>query len=156
MARTLNPQIFGQQAVVQPTGQPQMQIMDSSPNLNARKMRELEVQNETLNQKIEKWVQILDGKIQKIQNSQKNLNDQFKMSTDNVAQQNAIILSKMNERRTADAKVQELVDRHNQLVHNFELRLNQLQKVTNEQEMKLMAYQSTYDEILREIRNLKR
>lgn len=156
MARTLNPQIFGQQAVAQPSGQPQMQILDSSPNLHARKMRELEVQNETLNQKIEKWVQILDGKIQKIQNSQKNLNDQFKMSTDNVAQQNAIILSKMNERRTADAKVQELVDRHNQLVHNFELRLSQLQKVTNEQEMKLMAYQSTYDEILREIRNLKR
>ena len=150
MARTLNPQLFGSTSA--PTASANTDLIGQ---VAVRKVRDVEIQVETLDQKIEKWVQILDSKIQKLQAGQKSLADQMKMMSDHFTQQTSTLHNRLNERRAADAKVQELVDRHNQLVHNFELRLSQLQKLSSEQEMKLMTYQATYDEVLREIRGLK-
>lgn len=149
MARTLNPQLFG------PIETPIVSV-DAGSQAQQRKLREVEAQVEALNQKMDKWVQILDGKMQQLHSNQKNLMEQIKNTSENFSKQQASMQSRLNERRTADVKTQELFDRHNQLVHNFESRVSQIQKVSSEQEMKLLAYQATYDEILREIRNLKR
>jgi hypothetical protein len=104
---------------------------------------------------MDRWAQIVDGRIQQLTQSQKNIVDQIKSVTDGFNRQMANLHSKINERRSSDVKTQELFERHNQLVVNFEARLNQIQKLSTEQEMKLMTYQATYDEILREIRNLR-
>ncbi|MCB0349583.1 MAG: hypothetical protein KDD38_00270, partial [Bdellovibrionales bacterium] len=141
MARTLNPQLFG------PIETPVVNVQPSSQAQN-RKLNEIESQVEVLNQKLEKWVQILDGKIQQLHSNQKNLMEQIKNTAENFSKQQALMQSRINERKTAEVKTQELFDRHNQLIHNFEARVSQIQKVSNEQEMKLLSYQSTYDEIL--------
>ncbi len=56
----------------------------------------------------------------------------------------------------SDAKIQELVDRHNQLVQSFEVRITQMQKVMAEQEMQLMTSRSELKEAQRELARMKR
>jgi len=148
MSRTLNPQLFG------PLETPVVKV-DASHQQVAKRIRDLEAQIEVVNQKMDRWAQILDGRIQQLTQSQKNTVEQIKLVTDGFNRQMAALHSKINERKTSDVKTQELIDRHNILVQNFENRIGQIQKITNEQEMKLIAYQATYDEVLREIRNLK-
>jgi chromosome segregation ATPase len=148
MSRTLNPQLFG------PIDTPVVKV-DAGHQQVTKRMRDLEAQVEVVNQKMDRWAQIVDGRIQQLTQSQKNIVEQIKAVTDGFNRQMANLHSKINERRSSDVKTQELFERHNQLVLNFEARLNQIQKLSTEQEMKLMTYQATYDEILREIRNLR-
>lgn len=148
MARTLNPQLFG--SVDTPV------VKVDGASLQQKQVGELEAQIETVNQKLDRWAHLMEQKIQKLTATQKALGEQIKMLAETTAKQNATIFSKLNERRVAEAKTQELFDRHNQLVNSFEMRVSHIQKVATEQEIKLMGYQSTYDEVLREIRNLKK
>ncbi len=66
------------------------------------------------------------------------------------------LTGKLNERRVNDGKIQEMVDRHNHIVRNFENRLTALQRTLSEQEMQLMASNATLDEARQEIMRLKR
>jgi myosin heavy subunit len=151
MSRSLNPQLFG------PTSAPVIKVEGAQQmQLQSKKVRDVEAQVEVLSEKLDRMVQMLDGKIQQLHGHQKALGEQMKQMAEGFSSQQAALISKVNERRGADIKMQELIDRHNQLVNTFEMRVNQLQKVTSEQEMKVMTYQATYDEVLREIRNLKK
>lgn len=148
MSRTLNPQLFGHNET------PIVKVDGAA--IQQRKVSEIEAQIETVNQKLDRWAQIMEQKVQQLHTSQKALGEQMKQLAENFAKQTANLGSKINERRLIDAKTQEMIDRHNQLVNTFEMRFQHLQKVTTEQEIKLMTYHSTYDEVLREIRGLKR
>lgn len=58
----------------------------------------------------------------------------------------ANVFAKVNERKVSDSKVQELVDRHNTIIRNFENRLLSLQRVISEQEMALHNAQAALEE----------
>ena len=58
----------------------------------------------------------------------------------------ANVFAKVNERKLTDSKVQELVDRHNTIIRNFENRLLSLQRVISEQEMALHNAQAALEE----------
>lgn len=45
--------------------------------------------------------------------------------------------SRLNERKVQDSKIEEMIERHNQIVKSFEARLNQLQKIINEKDLQL-------------------
>ncbi len=147
MSRTLNPQLFG------PVETPIVKIEGAA--IQQRKVSEIESQIENVNQKLDRWAHIMEQKIQQLHTAQKTILGQMKQMSENFSGQIAGMHTKLSERRQVDAKTQEMIDRHNQLVNTFESRFQHLQKVTTEQEIKLMTYQSTYDEVLREIRGLK-
>ena len=148
MSRTLNPELFG------PNQAPIVKV--DGAVLQSRKVGELESQIEVVNQKLDRWAQIMEQKLQQLQANQKHLVDQSRQMAEHFSQQMANMSSKLNERKMLDGKTQEMIDRHNQLVNVFETRFQHLQKVTTEQEIKLMTYHATYDEVLREIRSIKR
>lgn len=148
MARTLNPQIFG------PTETPIVKVEGAT--LQQRKVSEIESQIENVNQKLDRWAQMMEQRIQQLHTAQRAITEQMKQVSENFSGQIASVHSKLNERRQVDAKTHEMIDRHNQLVNTFESRFQHLQKITTEQEIKLMTYQSTYDEVLKEIRNLSK
>lgn len=165
MPRELNPDLFGMRKMTATVGLPSNDMPSLSPKppeqietteAFRRKIRDLENQIQVLNQRMEKMAQHIEQRLTHSQNSQKSLEMSIKNSFQEVAKNQAQTTSKMTERRVSDAKIQEMVDRHNQLVLGFEQRMNQVHKVSSEQEMKLMTYQATIDEILREIRNFKR
>jgi chromosome segregation ATPase len=68
----------------------------------------------------------------------------------------AQVAAKVNERKVTDSKVQELLDRHNHIVRNFENRMLALQRVVSEQEMALHNSQAALEEARNEIARLKR
>lgn len=143
--------------------QPQMQ-MPTAPAVHEfemseqyrRKIRDLENQVAVLSQKVEKLSSVLDQRFTTLSQTEKAFEQQVKERFEEMSASQAAAVSKLTERRVADVKIQEMIDRHNQLVLNFETRMNQIHKVASEQEMKVMTYQATIDEILREIRNSRR
>ena len=68
----------------------------------------------------------------------------------------AHISGRVNESRIQDTKVSELMDRHNQIIRNFENRLLSLQRLVSEQEMSLHNAQASLEEARNEIARLKR
>lgn len=118
-----------------------------------RKIRDLENQVAVLSQRLEKVTAMYEQRVTQIAQAQKAFEQQTRERFEEMSTSHASAVSKLTERRVADVKIQEMIDRHNQLVLNFETRMNQIHKVASEQEMKIMTYQATIDEILREIRN---
>lgn len=165
MPRELNPELFGPRqkpsgmSVQAPAASQSLPTMSLSPThayetpeAVKRKIRDLENQVQVLQQKIEKMTMSFEQRMAHTQSTQKSIEMSLKSSLQEMAQNQANTISKLNERRAADAKIQEMVDRHNLLVQNFEVRMTAMHKVSSEQEMKLMTYQATIDEILREIK----
>lgn len=68
----------------------------------------------------------------------------------------SMVAAKMNERKINDTKIQELIDRHNTIVRNFENRLVSLQRVVSEQEMALHNAQATLEEARAELAKPRR
>jgi hypothetical protein len=153
MARTLNPQLFG------PTSDPNPDLAggnSAAQNMASNKrLRDVEIQLDNLNQKLDRMAQVVEQKHQHVLTIQKGFDAQMRQLIEHFNKQLAVFASKINERRTNDAKVAELVDRHNQLVNSFETRLSHFQRLATEQEVKLMNHQATYDEVLKEIRSLR-
>jgi chromosome segregation ATPase len=73
-------------------------------------------------------------------------------STNKIAQ----VVAKVNERKVSDNKINELIDRHNHIIRNFENRLLALQRLASEQEMTLHNSQAALEEARNEIARLKR
>ena len=147
MSRTLNPQLFG------PLETPVVKI--DGEQISSRRFGDLEAQISIVDQKLERWAQKMEKRFEHLTNAQKALSEQMGQVVHRFNRQQAGIMSKLNEHRLADGKTQELFDRHNQMIFNFENRVHQIQKLSQELEMKLMTYQATYDEVLKEIRSLK-
>lgn len=120
-----------------------------------RRIRDLEQQNRQMQQKIDKLCLHFESKLSGANAQHKTFESGIKQSLDNLEKTQTSLHHKLMERKVVDTKMNELIDRHNQLVQNFETRMSQTQKVTKDQEMKLATYQSTLNEILREIKNLK-
>lgn len=121
-----------------------------------RRMRELELQNHQLLQKIDKLALFHEQKISQMTAQQKTAEANFRQNLADLSKAQSVLAQRLTERKAVDLKIQELIDRHNLLVQNFESRMGQMQKVTKDQEMKLITYQTTLNEILREIRSLQR
>ncbi len=66
------------------------------------------------------------------------------------------LMGKVTEKTITDGRIQALFDRHNHLVHQFENRLNQMQRVINEQKVQLMNSRDDLSCARREIEKLKR
>lgn len=150
MAREFNPDLFG--APNRPPAQNETFQLDAQK----RKIRELEAMVHTLAQKVDKLTLTIEQKTVQLQHALRSLETNSKSAVQELAKNQSSLVQKVTERRMADAKMQELIDRHNQLVHSFEVRMNSMQKLTNEQEIKLMSYQANMEELLREVRNMKR
>ena len=62
----------------------------------------------------------------------------------------------LTQRKLGEEKIESLIDRHNQMVQSFEVRMNQLKQVTKEQEIQLMNSRAAINESRLEIERLKR
>lgn len=65
------------------------------------------------------------------------------------------LATKANERRVAEGKIQELIDRHNSLIMNFENRMTHMSRIMNEQELKLYNATAALEDARREIAKLR-
>jgi hypothetical protein len=86
------------------------------------------------------------ARFERVAHAISRLEESAKLSTQDVQSKFAATAAKFNERRMSDVKIQEMVDRHNQVVSSFENRLTHLQRVLTEQEMQIMSANSLLEE----------
>lgn len=84
------------------------------------------------------------------------LESRFEALSQDLRDKYSNLSSKVTERNLTDMKTQALIDRHTQLLRQFETRVAQLQKVIEEQEFQIMNYQASLEEARRDISRLKK
>lgn len=117
---------------------------------------QMEKRTDTIASKMEDLARTVHGRLERFSQAIVRLEEnQSQQQQENVAKF-AHLVGKVNERKISDNKVQELMDRHNNIIRNFENRLLSLQRLVSEQEMALHNSQAALEEARSEIVRLKR
>lgn len=66
------------------------------------------------------------------------------------------LASRFRDRVNYDAKIESLIDRHNQIVQSFEVRINQAQRLIDNQSTQIAKQQQLIDDARRQIEKLKK
>lgn len=170
MSRELNPELFPgvKQAEVPipvdsrgdtsglPAKQEEWRMMVSQFELMKRKIKETEARVEMTNSRLTEFMGAAKVRFERLAGMNQRLEELVKANLHDLTNKQSQMMSRVNERKVGDAKIQELVDRHNQLVQSFEQRMNQLQKVVAEQEMQLITSRAEIKDATQEIMRLKR
>ncbi len=183
MHRSLNPQLFGSQngqgdsvmSVTDPrlpashimgageefgrrTAYPTVEIKNLQETVMKLKgsLSQMERRTETIGFKMEELARTVHARLERFSQSLARVEDSQNKTQSENAQRFATVIAKVNERKVGDMKVQELMDRHNAIIRNFENRMLSLQRLTSEQEMTLHNAQAALDEARSEIARLKR
>ncbi|MEK2646671.1 hypothetical protein [Bdellovibrio sp. BCCA] len=166
MHKELNPELFGEKKVAKSS------MMESPANLGTtansylntdRQIFELKAQNQALADQLNKVVGTVNELI-KTSNikfeKQSQLLSRLEQSHNGLAteagQKITQLAQRVNERKSLDLKVQEMVDRHNNVIKSFEVRMNHLQKLLAEKEAQMISAQAALNEAKMEIARLKR
>ena len=163
MQRELNPQIFGNLPKPEPkAADPVSFLPNEVKNLESQihQLRGLLVQIE---KRVEKMQTAIDESLKLTHSRMERLTQSFNRleSSHNQIQQDvqsrfSQLAGKVNERRLTETKMQDMLDRHNELVRNFENRLLHSQRVSTEQEHQLLNTHAALEEARQEINRLKR
>ena len=170
MSRELNPELFPEmikkaaqrpvsttdEGTLAPIRSEEWRILVGQVDFLKRKLKEFDARIETTNSRLNEFASATKLKFERINSSNQRLDEMIKNTLQDLNTKQSQIISRVNERKVGDAKIQDLVDRHNQLVLSFEVRLNQMQKLVSEQEMHLMSSREELKEAQREIARLKR
>ena len=109
-----------------------------------------------LNQRQTELLNAMKTRVERVASAVQRSEEYCKVNIQELNAKYATISGKMAERKLAETKIEEIVDRYSQTMNQMELRLNQLQKVINEQELQLHSSRSALQEALREITKLKK
>lgn len=167
MQKELNPDLFGEKKLSKSAT-----LADSSSStafqtqnyLNTdRQIFELKAQNQALAEQLNKMVGTINELIKssnvRFEKQHQQLN-RLEQSHNGLAmeagQKITQLTARANERKSLDLKVQEMVDRHNNVIKSFEVRMNHLQKLLSEKEAQMHNAQTALNEAKMEIARLKR
>lgn len=179
MQRELNPRLFGNpSAPSESTGlsSPSTSVMGATEEAPRRvpyppvdvkslemaiaslkgAMIQMERRTETIAFKMEELARTVHARLERFSQAIVRVEDLQTKSQQEASGRFAMIVQKVNERKINDGKVQDLVDRHNTIVRNFENRLTSLQRLTSEQQLALHNAQAALIEATNEIARLKR
>ena len=166
MQKELNPDLFGEKKVVKSNLNENASSAGNSSNsyLNTdRQIFELKSQNQALNEQLGKVVMTVNELIKSSNmkfEKQSHLLTRLEQNHNGLAteagQKITQLGQRVNERRLLEAKVQEMVDRHNNVIKSFEVRMNHLQKLLAEKEGQMISCQAALNEAKMEIARLKR
>jgi hypothetical protein len=117
---------------------------------------QMERRTETIAFKMEELARTVHARLERFSQAIVRVEDLQSKSQQESSSRFATIVQKVNERKINDGKVQDLVDRHNTIVRNFENRLTSLQRLASEQQLALHNAQAALVEATNEISRLKR
>ncbi len=169
MQKELNPELFGDKKIMKSSnlvGAENSNSMANSQNnfLNTdRQIFELKSQNQMLADQMNKIVATVNELIKNNSSKfdrQQALLTRMEQSHNGLAveagQKITQLSQKLNERKGLDLKIQEMVDRHNNVIKSFEVRMNHLQKLLAEKEAQMISGQAALNEAKMELARLKR
>jgi nitrogenase subunit NifH len=151
MPRELHPELFGEQIINQAKEKLTVDPVDSI----RRKVTQIEARFIELTSIVERLSLNIEKRFKDLEIKEATSTKETADTFNDLKQNMDTLQKRVHEQELSDHKVQDLIDRHNVLVQQFELRMQGMQKVANEQEYKLLTYNKTLQEILREIRNIR-
>ncbi len=96
------------------------------------------------------------GKLDRYGQQLLRLEDGIQRLTTDTSNRLASLAGRVNERKVSDSKLQDLIDRHNLLVRNFENRLSSLQKLASDQEQALLSAFAALEDARADLARMKR
>jgi len=154
MPRQLNKDLFEAQLNLKPFEKmknlsPELKVEDNSYRLNTmeKKIKGLNHHINQLESKIPKLEQLYKNLFEKNQSNIKRLETAVKSNIQTVLHKFSRLASKVNTKTLEQNRVQELIDRQNAVLQQYELRLNKMQKIISEQDLQLMNYKSTLQKL---------
>ncbi len=167
MQKELNPELFGEKKAVKSplmdSATSTMGTMNNSYLNTDRQIFELKSQNQALADQLNKVVTTVNElikssnhKFERQQHQVSRLEQSHNGLATEAGQKITMLSQRVNERRSLDAKVQEMVDRHNNVIKSFEVRMNHLQKLLAEKENQMVVSQTALNDAKMEIARLKR
>jgi chromosome segregation ATPase len=169
MSRELNRDLFGTPANSMPRPNARssaevapmatiedLKLMSFQIDTLSKKLKEYEAKTESLASRWDEFSASSKLRFERIQGHFQRQGEAIQSSFRDVHAKVATIASRINERKMADVSIQQMVERHQQVVQSFDARLHQLQKVLSEQELQLMNSRSELKEALKELALLKR
>jgi len=114
---------------------------------------------ETLNKtkyQNEEWVKSVNLRMDKTAQKVGQIDERLKQIVHEVQDRLAFVSGRLKEKQISESKIESFLERHNQIVQSFELRLTQAQRVIENQSLQLNKQQEMIDDARRHIEKLKR
>lgn len=105
---------------------------------------------------INEFIKSTQNRFEKLQQNIQRIEMQSLAGASDVATKMGYMQNRLQERKTMDLKVHEMVDRYNSVLRSHEVRMNQMQKMLAEKEAALASAQAHLNETKMEIARLKR
>jgi chromosome segregation ATPase len=170
MSRELNRDLFGETINTQLPSRP-MAKRTEVPTMTAtnedvkmlgyqvdtmmKKIKEFESRMETLASKWDEFSSTAKLRFERIQGSFQRQGETIQSNFRDIHSKIATVASRTNERKMSETGMQEMMERHQQVVQSFEVRLQGLQKIISEQEYQLLNTKSEMKDVMKEIVKLK-
>lgn len=106
--------------------------------------------------KHEELIKSVQGRFEQFVQKLSALESKFEALSQDLRGKHSNLSGKVTERHMTDMKTQALIDRHTQLLRQFETRVAGLQRVIEEQEYQIMNYKSALEDARKDIARMKR
>jgi hypothetical protein len=164
MQKQLNAEIFGNISATRQTTESAMaSVTAPKAQVLEQKLTEIRVQVGQLSSQlahvvsqVNEFIRISQGKFEKLQQALHRQEQVQSETTMETAQKLGLMHSRLMENKNLEAKVQTMVDRHQQLLRSYEVRMSQLQKLISEREADLVEAQALLNQTKMELARLKR
>ena len=160
MQRRLNANLFDQELTQPIEERPQFsavayQKMNEEMEALRKKVSSLESQVEVLRGQLSQKSSQYEQKFDRLSRAMTQLEQQDRQANLALSRKVRALEEAMGERKVIDGKIENMVDRYNMSLQNFENRLTSLQKVISDKELTLMKYQAVIEQIYKEVEKLK-
>lgn len=120
------------------------------------RIEKIEISIEKVAAKFEEFSKICQLKFERLAQGLGRVDDVISKQNSDFGTKYAQLSGRVSERKLSENKIEDMIDRHNQIITSFEQRMTQLQKVLSEQELQLANYSSALDEARQVISRMKR
>lgn len=162
MEKELNYSFFGVEKAVREESEvheievPVIDWLPSSSHVSKSKPDSPHKELEELKTQVLEYQNSTKLKIDRMNNSIQKWEQNYADLSQEISSKMAILLQKLNDQKKFDQKVQDIVDRHNNLLKGYEVRMNQLQKLLQQKESDFVEAHSALKEAKSEIARIKR
>lgn len=141
---------------IAPIDKTDLQIIAAQIDGLKRKVQEIDSRTVTLAGRMDELYKATKLKFDKTQNHFLRMEEVVKRKVLELTETIGKFSGKMATQQFSESKVTELIDRHTQMIQNFDTKIARLQKIINDQELQLHNSRAGIQEARKEIERLKR
>lgn len=162
MEKELNPNLFAAGAeTARDLGNgwyydPNSNFRSAERPLDRADLRRVEEQFQNLTDKVQETVKTTTLKTEKLGQRMAQMEQRSDALSHELRTKYASLSGKITERNLQESEIHGLLERHNQIIRNFENRMTQLQRLIEQQQLQMMNSQAALEEARREIARMKR